>query len=503
MKTVDLPLSLNTENVVLLQQMIQELSAQLKQAQEQIAWLKKQLFGKKSERFVGDDSQLYFPGLDIEATPVQQEEKVPVPAHEKRKAKSTPINTLSFPDDLPTEEVIIDLPEGEKIDLVTGQPLICIGEDVTVKLGKKAASYFIKKIIRKKYAVPGQPEEGIKAADLPDSIISRCAVDESIMADVLTKKFCDHLPLYRQAEMMLRDHVKVSRQTLASYVKEAGRALKPLYDLLEIKIKESGNIFVDETPVDMLAPGTGKTVQGYMVSVVGGSSLDPPLRIYKFFTSRKHKGFEELFTGYVGIFHSDKYGAYEKEAKNQGKVWAPCWAHVRRKFIEAEGDPIFQKEILLLIQQLFAIEERVKDFSPEERIVIRKEEAEPLIDLLIEKSKQRLAKGVLPKSKLGGAIGYLLGLTPYLKNYILHPYARLDNNVAERALKLIVIGRKNWLFVGNEGGGESAAVIYSLAQTCRALKINPYDYFDDILRRIQGHPFNKLAELLPHNWKKI
>jgi len=496
MKTQLLDSDLELENA--------SLKDQLRHALEQINWLKQQLFGKKSERFVGDPKEQYFPGFEdlIQPEIPPPEEKIHVPAHEKRKAKNTPINTISYPEDLPVEEVILDLSAEKKIDPITGVPLICIGEDVTIKLGKKAASYFLKKIIRKKYATVGQPDEGIKTAELPDSIISRCAVDESVIADVITKKFCDHLPLYRQSEMMLRDQIKISRQTLCSYVVQCGKALKPLCDLLEKEIKASGNIFVDETPVDMLAPGTGKTTQGYMVVMAGGESLNPALRIYKFFTSRKHKGFEELFEGYSGVFHSDKYGAYEKEAKHAEKTWCPCMAHVRRKYFEAEGAPDFREDVLKGIQDLFQIEEDAKELSPEDRVRMRKDRAIPILESLIEKNKQFLTKRLLPKSKLSAAIGYFLSLVPYLKNYIEHPYARLDNNVAERALKLVVIGRKNWLFVGNEGGGESSAVLYSLSQSCRALGINPYEYFEDVLRRIQGHPFHKLAELLPHQWKK-
>jgi len=301
---------------------------------------------------------------------------------------------------------------------------------------------------------------------------------------------------------MIREKISISKQTLSSYVLQAGRALKPIYDLLEKAVMLSGNIFTDETPVSILAPGTGKTNQGYMVSLVGGQSLDPPLRVYKLFQNRKHEGFGKIFEGYTGVFHSDKYGAYEKEAKKEGKVWCPCYAHIRRKYVEAESDPKFREEVLLDIQKLFEIEERGKAMLPQERVALRNEEAVPIIDSLIQKNQDRLTKLLLPKSKLAGAIGYFISLIPYLKNYINHPFARLDNNVSERALKLVVIGRKNWMFIGSEGGGEAAAIIYSLVQTCRALKINPYEYLEDVLRRIQSHPYNKLSELLPQNWKK-
>lgn len=494
---------LTSENA-LLKQTVLSLEAQLKRMQEQLNYFQKMLFGKKSEKFISNDGQLVFPGFeDLLEADEPPAEKIHVKAHEKQKRSKPPINTITFPEDLPVERIEFDVPEQEKIDAVTQQPLVCIGEEVSRKLAKKPASYFIKEYVRKKYAYPGRAEEGVKTASLPDSIITRCSVDESVLADVITKKFCDHLPLYRQAEMMLRDGVRISRQTLSAYVSQIGKALFPLYQLLEEEIKASGNIFVDETPVDILAPGTGKTKQGYMVVIAGGLSLNPALRVYKFLETRKHDAFADFFKGYIGVFHSDKYAAYAKEAKNPDKTWSPCYSHIRRKYVESETDPQFRDEILLELQKLFLIEEKVKESSPEERLRVRREEAEPIIDLLIHKNKERLKSPILPKSKIALAIGYFLGLVPYLKNYLKYSYSRPDNNVAERALKLVVIGRKNWMFVGSEGGGEASAVIYSLAQSCRALGINPHHYFDDVLRRIQSHPYNKLTDLLPQNWKPL
>jgi len=483
----------------------QELRNEIKLLKEQLEWMKRKLFGQSSEKFISDPADtLYLPGLELGTAVVAPEEEVEVPAHKKRKAKSTLINTITYPDNLPVETQIIDLSEEEKMDKSTGLPLVCIGEDVSEKLGFKTGSYFIKKTILKKYALPQNPDMGIITSNLPDSIIPRCAVDESFLADVVVKKFCDHLPLYRQAEIRTRDEVYVSRQTLCSYVTRMATTLKPLYDCLVKSVKASGNVFVDETPVDVLAPGKGKTDQGYMMVLVGGQSLDPSLRIYRFVSSRAHDDIMELLKDYKGVFHSDKYQAYEKLGKNSDRIWAPCWAHVRRKFEESEsGDPKFREEVLLDIQTLYAIEREVKNLPPEERAKIREEKASPIIDTLIEKNKKMLSGNILPKSKLSKAIGYLLGLTPYLKNYIKHPFAGIDNNPSERALKLVVIGRKNWLFMGNEGGGESSAILYSLAQTCRALKINPHEYFEDILRRIQSHSSQKLEELLPQNWKKL
>lgn len=482
----------------------QSLKEEIKWLKEQLDWMKKKLFGSSSERFVADAADvLYLPGLEPIESPSVAEEEIEIPAHKKKKAKSTPINSITYPDNLPVETKIIDLAEEEKIDAKTGLPLVCIGEDVSRKLAFKTSSYFIKETIRKKYAAPQNPDLGIKTPDLPDSVIPRCSVDESFLADVIVKKFCDHIPLYRQAEIRTRDDIYVSRQTLSSYVSRIATTLKPLYVCLVEEVKAFGNVFVDESPVDVLAPGTGKTDQGYIMSLVGGRSLDPPLRVYRFISSRSHDNVMELLKDYKGVFHSDKYQAYEKLCKEEGRTWAPCFAHVRRKFEEAEsGDRKFRQEVLLDIQALYSIERDVKNLSPEERMKIRQEKAAPIIDSLIEKNKKMLSESILPKSKLSKAIGYLLGLAPYLKNYTYHPFAGIDNNPAERALKLVVIGRKNWLFMGNEEGGESSAILYSFAQTCRALKINPHDYFEDVLRRIQSHSNQKLEELLPQNWKK-
>jgi len=494
------------EQNFLLQAQNKALQEVVTQLQWQVKQLQKKIFGKSSERFV-DDPQPFFPGL--EPTPISmeqacEEEVVQVPAHEKKKAKSTPKNTITYPDDLPVDRQIIDLPEEQKIDPKTGESLVCIGEEITRRLCKKSASYLIKEIVRKKYALSSNPDAGIRIADKPESLLNRCQAHESLLADIVVNKYCNHIPLYRQSEMLTRDKIFISRQTLSGYMIKIGQILAPLHSLLQQEILASGNIFIDETPIDVLCPGKGKTHQGYMLVIAGGSSLNPALRVYHFLPDRKHAHFEEIFKDYQGVFHSDDYGVYEKMAKQDGVIWSPCMAHVRRPFFEAEaGDKAFREEVLKDIQHLFAIEEKVKDLPPEERVQIREQEAVPVLEALIEKNKKKLTEGTfLPKFKMTQAIKYLLRLSPYLKNYITNPYARIDNNVAERALKHVVIGRKNWLFVGGEDGGESSAVLYSLAQSCRALNINPLEYFEDVFLRFQSHPANRLRELLPHNWKK-
>lgn len=185
-------------------------------------------------------------------------------------------------------------------------------------------------------------------------------------------------------------------------------------------------------------------------------------------------------------------------------MWAPCWAHIRRKFFEAEmGDPALRTWALEQIKQLFEIEETAWKLPPIERLQLRQTQAAPIIDEMIDRVKYRLAHGIiLPKSKFKAALGYFCSLIPHLKNYTQHPSARLDNNPAERAIRPLAIGRKNWLFLGSEESGKAAATLLSLVQTCRALNINPRTYLEEVCRRIMGQSARRLHELLPDEWLK-
>jgi len=468
--------------------------------EQQIAWLKNQIFGKKSERIVESSNQLTL--FELPPTPIP--EKIQEVKTFKRSKPSSP-STITFPEDLPVERTVCDLSEDEKVCKTTGKTLIKIGEDVSQKLAFRPGSYFIKEIVRPKYAMPKGAENTIVMANLPDTLLTRCKADESMLAEILVRKFCDHLPLYRQSEILARDNIHISRQVLSQWTVKCGQALKPLYEQLKVEILKERNVFIDEVPVDMLLPGKGKTHKAYMWVMVGGKGPNPALRIYNFRTGRDYHHATELLQNFEdGIVHSDKYGAYEVLANKKKFIWSPCWAHIRRNFIEGQGgDSKFVNFILRKIKYLFMLERIAWNRSEEERLRIRKEKEDPIIDELIFVIKDKYIEGkATPRSKFKEALGYFIGLIPYLKNYIDHPYARLDNNVAERAVRPLTLGRKHWLFLGNEEGGESAAVILSLVQTCKALNINPREYLHDVMTRLMSHNSQKIDELLPHKWVK-
>lgn len=405
-----------------------------------------------------------------------------------------------MPSDLPVKTIILDIPDEEKICKKTGAPLVKIGNEITHKLAHEPGNYFIKEIIRHKYANPQLPEAGVLTASLPDSLLTKCRADDSLLAEIITQKFADHMPLYRIAEGMGRCSIQISRKLLSQWVVRCGMALKPLYEVMVRKIRAGENLFIDESPVKLQAKDRCATA--YMWVVVGGNSSNPAYRVYDFRTNRRHEHVMDILQGYRGVLHSDKYDAYQKMAEKKSITWCPCWAHIRRKFFEAEsGDLPFRNWVLRKIRYLFMLERVAWARSPEERLRIRKEKEVPIINELIEKIKARLIEGkLLPKSKLREALGYFCGLIPYLKNYTQHAFARLDNNVAERAIRPLTIGRKNWLFFGSEDGGEAGAILLSFVQTCRGLGINPREYLEDVFGRLMRHNAQKLEELLPDQW---
>jgi transposase len=468
--------------------------------QDQLAWFKRQLFGKRSERSASNlnEQQLMLEGFEI-PKPAEQETKEVI-AHARRKPNRKGQDKITLPSDLPVQTTILDIPEEQKVCSQTGEHLVQIGVEITHKLAHKPGSYYIKEIIRPKYAYPKREELGILTAELPSTLLPKCRADESLLAEIITKKFGDHLPLYRIEESMQREEIKISRKLLSQWVIRSAMALKPLYLEMVKQVLSGSNIFIDESPVKLFEKNKCKTA--YLWIVVGGNEASPSYRVYNFRENRCHDNALEILNDYRAVLHSDKYGAYQKLAEMKRITWCPCFSHIRRKFFEAEsGDLQFRDWVLRKIRYLFLFERVAWARSPDERQRIRQEKEIPIIDELIREIKAKLGDGrILPKSKLGEAVRYFCGLIPYLKNYTAHPYARLDNNIAERALRPLAIGRKNWLFFGSPAGGEAGAILLSLVQTCRGLKVNPREYLEDIMRRIMSHPRQKLYELLPDKW---
>lgn len=258
-------MSTSTVSLEQLQKEIDLLKQENSWLKEQLEWFRRQIFGSRSEKVIDiGAAQPDLPGFDklsSQATPAKTRT---VAAHERKTPVRNGKDAITLPPNLPVETQVIDLPEDEKICKETGKPLVKIGEEVSQKLAHKPGSFYIKQTIRPKYALPPESMGGIKVAELPEGLLSRCFADESLLAEILVRKYSDHLPLHRLAEILARDGVKISRQTLCKWVMRAGHALEPLYEAMKRYILQSGIVFIDETPLEMQDPGKGKTKQVYM-----------------------------------------------------------------------------------------------------------------------------------------------------------------------------------------------------------------------------------------------
>jgi hypothetical protein len=340
---------------------------------------------------------------------------------------------------------------------------------------------------------------------MPDVWSEKCKADVSLVVDIAVKKYCDSLPLNRIQEEYRRENVFISRQTMWGWIRMMSEIIAVIYERMVEKVIHSGHIFIDEIPV-LLKTGEEKCRRAYVLVCAGGGGGDPPYRIYAFCENRRHATIQKFIEHFTGFYHSDQYGAYASIAGREGLFWIPCMVHVRRKFLDADaGDPQFRAWVLRMIRNLFRYERVAWKRSSEERMRIRRELEEPIIDELIAGVIRYRQQGpyLLPQSKLANAIDYFLKASPHLKNYLKSPDARIDNNVAERSCRPIAVGRKNWLYFASERGGKAGCMLISIIQTCRALGVNPREYLTDILLRMNTHPYRQIDHLLPDRWAEL
>jgi len=491
----------------------EELSA----LRQRMKLLERALFGPRSERVVGtEEEQAEFEEL-LKQLEVLDEEVNPAPPAEepspKTKRKKKPPRNLEdlIPDDLPVKEVIIDIPEEDRIDLETGKPLVRIGEDVTYKLAYQPAHHLLIKYVRYKYAAPEHPEQGVQQAPMPELPIPRSDFDVSFLAGIVMQKVAMHLPLYRIEEQLRYRGIQISRQTLSRLYIQTAEALRPLYDELKAIVLANHIVFTDDTSVQMQMKGKGKTHTARMwVYCRGGPG--PRLRIFEFTLDKTKRRPLEFLGDFKGHVHADAAAGYAELFKKESVHECACWMHVRRKFYEAEdAPPELREEILRHIRHIYLYErfiaKKTKAMDMDRAaadaftLELRKQRIAPLIDRIFERCNKAIADvEVLPKSNFASAIGYLMNRGAALKTFLQNPHLSPDNGESERALRPLTIGRKNWLFVGNEGGGDATGILLSLVQNCRLLGIDPFTYLADVLHRIKSTPADALPDLLPHRW---
>lgn len=378
-----------------------------------------------------------------------------------------------------------------------------IGEEITVQLDYQPARFFRRRIIRKKYVKRDEPHRAPIIAPL-NTLQERSIAAPGLLAQIIVAKYCDHLPLYRQEQIYATRHdIAIPRQSSARWLGLAADWLRPIYEHIHTGVMAGGYVQVDETPVEYLSPGNGQTKQGYLWACKRpGADVS-----FVWQTSRAARCLDHIIPAdFSGTVQCDGYSAYPSFA-NRSEVritLAACWAHARRKFIEAaETTPQHAGWILLQIQHLYRIEKHLRETQagPRQRQAIRSSQSRMIIDRIHRAlTRMKLSRRHLPQSAMGKAIGYTLALWPMLLVYLENGRIEIDNNPVENAIRPTAAGKKNWLFIGEAEAGERSAIFFTLIEACRSRGIDPQTYLREVLTRLPTLTNHQIKDVTPEAW---
>lgn len=471
----------------------------LLEAAARVAWFERQMFGRKSERFIpelGNDGQLSLEGFEEEKKDEQQEETVKTEdityTRQKTNKKGNAVR-LEIPPHLPRHEIIIEpdhIPEGA----------LKIGEEVTEVLNYSPGKMHVDRYIRPKYALP--EGQGVTIGNLPSFPIPKGNAGPGLLAHIFTSKFVDHLPFYRQSQIFLRqDNIVIPKSTMSSWFMKGSETLPPLYNCMIDTLLQSNYMQADESPLAVLeSDKKGATHRGYHWVY-----HDPLGRIviFDYQKSRSRAGPRNFLKDFNGVIQTDGYEAYINLFPDRDIARLACMAHARRKFHDAQGmDSQRANHALKLFNKLYAIEReaREKELTYEERKALRLEKALSVLKELEKWLRDELST-VLPKSVIGKAISYSLRLWPRLIHYLEDGRYEIDNNLIENKIRPFALGRKNYLFAGSHQAAQNAAMMYSFFATCKLHDVDPFEWLRDVLEKIQDTKITQLESMLPWNYK--
>ena len=495
-------------------QTIASLTAKLESLHQQLLNLRRAHFGATSEKFAAQ-VEMFTEKVELPVPPAPA--KLTVPAHQRRKGRP------ALPDHLPRERRDYDLSEAEKAQF---DSVKCIGYEISSSIEYTPARVIVLEHARAKYACIKDGESTIRTAHAEASPLPKSNAGASLLAQILTATFADHLPLNRQQSIFKRHGIDLHRSTLCEYKLGAGELLAVLRAPLIAHVLAAPRVHSDDTTLPLLEKGRGTTKTARMWGYLGAGSRwaanpsggtgqagetgkaggtwveHPPAVVFEFTESREAVHPMRFLKNYSGYLQVDAYSGYEALFKTGRVIEVGCLAHARRRFAEivkTQKTPGLAVEAIAWFARLYEIESRIKEYRPDQKPLVRQAESVPLL-LDFKRWLDGHYGSLLPQGPLGQAFGYAIrqwrGLTRYTGDGILMP----DNNLLERQMRPIAMGRKAYLFVASGRGGEVAATMYSLVATCKMNNVEPFAYLKDVLGRIRNHRLDRLAELLPFNW---
>ena len=476
------------------------LTSKVSYLEQELAQIKRLIFGQRRERFIPADNHQMVIALDGEPQSAKAPETEEIRYTRRKKPEKNKPSRNALPAHLPRDVTVIE-PEED----TTGMQKI--GEEITEELEYTPATLRVTQYVRPKYA--RATGDGVVIGTLPRRPIEKGKPGPGLLAHVTISKFVDHLPLYRQSQIFRRQGVEIPRSTLGDWVAAVCDILEPLHALHRENVLAASYLMADETPIRVLDyHKKGKTHLGYYWAYYDPLDRQAPERInrgqvlFDYRQGRGRDGPKECLENFTGLLQTDGWQAYEAFEERKEIVLFSCWAHARRKFTEAmENDPERADYALRGIRDLYAIERdaRHDELSHADRQKLRQKHALPILKEL-ETWLRHNHLTTLPESRIGRAITYALKRWDKLVRYVEYGQVEIDNNLVENAIRPLALGRKNYLFAGSHEGARRAAMLYSLLATAKLHGIEPFAWLRDVLDRIADHSHKRLADLLPQNW---
>jgi transposase len=486
---------------------------QIEHIKAQLAVLRRARFGRSSEKLDREIEQLELVLGELEEGVAESNQRVAraqsdaKPGERRKTADRKPFGRKPLPNHLPRERVVHE--PALACSSCGGTVLRKIGEDVTEVLEYVPSSFKVIEHVRPKFSC--RTCATILQAPLPSFPIERGRAGPALLAHVVVAKFADALPLHRQSAIYQRTGVDLDRSTMADWIGSMAALIDPLYEAIGLHARRGDVHFADDTTVPVLAPGKGRTDTGRLWVVLRDEApwcgSAPPAAFYRYSRDRKAEQAEALLGTCRGFLHADGYagfkGLYEGDCGSAAPrlIEVACWSHVRRKIYDVHvdtGSPL-AKAALERIAELFAIEADISGRPPTERLAVREVQSVPRLGEL-ERFLRAALSQISGKSTLAGAIRYALSRWDALTRYTCDGRLEMSNNAAERAIRPLVLGRKNYLFAGSDSGGVRAAKMYTIIESAKLNGLDPEAYLRDIFARIASHPINRIDKLLPWTW---